>query len=270
MQIEDVEKLFQPKPKSRLRTPHNDVIYTFSNVIENLNEQIEQKQAAQEGHTVAQKADLIKQLTQNNDNKAIQLDGQGSKQIVLKLDIQRITNHFRPFNVPPAPTPVSQADLEAMDARAAANEAGDELLAGELEKQSEEQIAESAAELGRQHRQKLNAQLAQQEQQQQPETEVAEVVFNVRANEDDIQNGQFFTSRMQIENPQIRGFRIQDPHTVHKVGGRRRRGIYVPLRQKDSMRLISVKRQRRLKMKKHKYKKLMRKTRNLRRRLGNL
>jgi hypothetical protein len=32
-------------------------------------------------------------------------------------------------------------------------------------------------------------------------------------------------------------------------------------------RLISVKRQRRLKMKKHKYKKLMRRTRNLRRRL---
>ena len=156
-----------------------------------------------------------------------------------------------------------------MDAQATASEAGDELLAEELEKQSEEQIAESAAALGRRHRKKLNAQLAQQEQASQPESDVAEVTFNVRANEDDIQNGQFFTSRMQIENPEIKGFKIEDLQKTHKVA-RRRRGVFIPLRQSHSMKLISVKRQRRLKMKKHKYKKLMRKTRNLRRRLGNL
>lgn len=38
-------------------------------------------------------------------------------------------------------------------------------------------------------------------------------------------------------------------------------------KKKQIWRAISVKRQRKLKMKKHKYKKLMRKTRNLRRRL---
>lgn len=36
------------------------------------------------------------------------------------------------------------------------------------------------------------------------------------------------------------------------------------------MEAISVKRQRKLKMKKHKYKKLMRRTRNLRRKLGKI
>jgi len=41
----------------------------------------------------------------------------------------------------------------------------------------------------------------------------------------------------------------------------------VPGMRKPQMRLISVKRQRKLKMKKHKYKKLMKRTRNLRRRL---
>lgn len=41
----------------------------------------------------------------------------------------------------------------------------------------------------------------------------------------------------------------------------------VPSMRKPQMRLISVKRQRKLKMKKHKYKKLMKRTRNLRRRL---
>jgi hypothetical protein len=40
-----------------------------------------------------------------------------------------------------------------------------------------------------------------------------------------------------------------------------------PPTSSGEMSLISVKRQRRLKMKKHKYKKLMKKTRNLRRRI---
>ena len=41
----------------------------------------------------------------------------------------------------------------------------------------------------------------------------------------------------------------------------------VPGMRKPQMRLISVKRQRKLKMKKHKYKKLMKRTRLLRRKL---
>ena len=41
-------------------------------------------------------------------------------------------------------------------------------------------------------------------------------------------------------------------------------------RSKDEMIAISVRRQRKLKMKKHKYKKLMKRTRNLRRKLGKL
>jgi Mitochondrial domain of unknown function (DUF1713) len=266
VQKEDIDKLFQPKPKSRLRTSQNDIIYTLSSALEGLEEQIEQKQ---QDVSVSQKADLIKQLTQNNDNtRTIHLDAQQSKTMVLKLDFQKIVNHFRPFNVPPAPTPVTQEQLESIDAQEAAPDAGGELLAQQLETQSNEQIANAAAALGRRHRKRLNVQLAQQEQAQQ--TEIAEVVFNVRADENDLENGQFFTSRMQIENPQIR-YRVKEPQqTVRGMGGRLRRGAYVPLRQKPNMKLISVKRQRRLKMKKHKYKKLMRKTRNLRRKLGNL
>jgi len=42
---------------------------------------------------------------------------------------------------------------------------------------------------------------------------------------------------------------------------------FQPPEPPEVMRAISVKRQRKLKMKKHKYKKLMKKTRNLRRRL---
>ncbi|OBT56552.1 hypothetical protein VE04_04413 [Pseudogymnoascus sp. 24MN13] len=48
---------------------------------------------------------------------------------------------------------------------------------------------------------------------------------------------------------------------------RERRLRYVEERAGGEMFALSVKRQRKLKMKKHKYKKLMRRTRNLRRRL---
>jgi hypothetical protein len=290
---EDIDKLFQPKPKSRLRTSQNDVIYTFSNVIENLNSQIEEKQSQSESSTISQKADFIKHLTTQNEppspssgsTKPISVDVHGNKHVVLKIDVQKVTNHFRPYNIPPAPTPVSQAELDTLDAQQrsldAAAEAGEAALAAELEKQSEESIAASAAELGRQHRKKLNAELAQQEQSSQPDAdaEPAEIVFNIRADPEDIANGQFFTSRMSIENPEISGLRIQDFRSRSRasvgIGRLRRTGIVrrAPSginRKGETLRMISVKRQRRLKMKKHKYKKLMRKTRNLRRRLGNL
>jgi hypothetical protein len=42
------------------------------------------------------------------------------------------------------------------------------------------------------------------------------------------------------------------------------------VRRREILQALSVKRQRKLKMKKHKYKKLMKRTRNLRRRLGRL
>jgi hypothetical protein len=66
-------------------------------------------------------------------------------------------------------------------------------------------------------------------------------------------------SQLPVQQPFFRRMRI--------------RNIQQMLMQEESrgkMLAISVKRQRKLKMKKHKYKKLMRRTRNQRRRLGRL
>ncbi|RMZ76489.1 hypothetical protein DV738_g4955, partial [Chaetothyriales sp. CBS 135597] len=226
--MDDIEKLFEAKPKSRLRARQNDVIYTLSNMIENINEQVENQGATQ-------KADLIKQLTQNNENsKPISIETHGAKQVV-KLDIQKLTHHFRPFNVPPPPALVSRAELDLLDAEdaaaAAAFEANEEMLAQDLEAQAGQDLVEAAAALGRRHREKLNAQLAAQEQNGQPAQstpDVAEVVFNPRSSEDEMQTGSFFTSGMQIEDPKqddalIRGLRIQDPQRVHRTRNLRRR-----------------------------------------------
>jgi hypothetical protein len=54
------------------------------------------------------------------------------------------------------------------------------------------------------------------------------------------------------------------------VGGEHAVEQLDPVRRREILQALSVKRQRKLKMKKHKYKKLMKRTRNLRRRLGRL
>jgi len=76
-------------------------------------------------------------------------------------------------------------------------------------------------------------------------------------------------SKIPVEQPflqrmWIRGQKWED------FKQRRREGSGTREMEQRSMVLISVKRQRKLKMKKHKYKKLMRRTRNLRRRLGKI
>ncbi|RMZ82376.1 hypothetical protein DV737_g2122, partial [Chaetothyriales sp. CBS 132003] len=257
VQMDEIEKLFQAKPKSRLRTAQNEVIYTLSSMIENLSEQVEQRQASHENQGVGQKADLVRQIMQNNENsKPISIESHGSKHVV-KLDVQKLTHHFRPFNVPPPPDAVSQAELDLLDAEeaaaAAASEANDELLAQELELQSEQDLAaEAAATLGRRHGEKLKARLAAQEHRNQPAQSrpaVAEGVFNVRASEEDMQNGSFFTSHLHMDDPEldgqlVRGVQMQSGQQAHRVGGggRRRRGVLLPSTQQysESMKLINA------------------------------
>lgn len=70
---------------------------------------------------------------------------------------------------------------------------------------------------------------------------------------------QTFLQRMWVRGQKLEDFRLR----------RREESGAREIKQR-SMVLISVKRQRKLKMKKHKYKKLMRRTRNLRRRLGKI
>jgi len=77
----------------------------------------------------------------------------------------------------------------------------------------------------------------------------------------------FFTPRTTPGVPakivnKITNAKILDETTVDSI-------IKTPNGKKDPLQALSVKRQRKLKMKKHKYKKLMKKTRTLRRKLEN-
>ena len=162
----------------------------------------------------------------------------------VKLVIQEIAKRFRPFNAPPPAVPVSEAEFEAREAEVeAVIEANEAHQAKELEFHVEHQDGEN-------------------------------MVLTLRE-KSDVKDGQFFTShnapRVQIEDA-AEVQEISEPMPRATQSGRTRRGVYIPARRRrgEEMLAISVKRQRRLKMKKHKYKKLMRKTRNLRRRQDKL
>lgn len=282
-QMEDIEKIFQPKPKSKYKSSQSELIYTLSNVIENLDQQISEKKASQQAASATEKADLIRSLTHHNDANNQQGDGQQETINVhvpngsVRLVIQEIKNRFRAYNVPPPPTPVSQQELDAIDAEENASEANEESLSRDLEAQVQSQDVQTAVARGRRDRRKIEAQLRQQQQSSFQAKSLSDIpvaeVFQNRGDsfsiDLDLQNGHFFTPRYDAQNSTT----TDTAMTREGSSGRVRRGFGVPgmlYRKPTAMRLISVKRQRRLKMKKHKYKKLMRKTRNLRRKLDRL
>lgn len=244
--IEAIDKIFQPRPRTKLRAPSQDIIFTLSSAVENLDEQIASKRAEPHAQGAEQKAAIIKALMQRNDgsvesNRTHHLDSAPQSINVaggnVKLAIQEIARRFRPFNAPPAPTPISDAEIDAAEAEAAAAEAGEEMQAKVFEVEIEHQDYDPY---------------------------IQQVVLNVHQ-QSDLDNGNFFTSheaRIVEMGETAMEQEIEDLSYGRRLGGRTRRG--------SGMYAISVKRQRRLKMKKHKYKKLMRKTRNLRRRLGQI
>lgn len=251
--IEAIDKIFQPKPKAKSRTAPQEVIYTLASAVESLDEHIANKQGDQSTQNAEQKAAMIRTLMQRNENPADQtrtyhLDG-GPQTMNLaagnvKLVLQEIARRFRPFNVPPVPTPISDAEIDAAESEAAAREEANE----------ERQARGLEMEI----------------QQEDYDPYIQQVVINV-PQEPDLQNGTFFTSHgapmIEMENPDSTQ-EIEDPGFGRGRIGRQRR--FNPSTRRPGMYAISVKRQRRLKMKKHKYKKLMRKTRNLRRKLGQI
>lgn len=147
------------------------------------------------------------------------------------LDLQQLLQQFRPFNVPPPPVPFASEADKATTAKVEQAVHMDDIAEGT------QVPAKSNRRTG-----------------------------NIRA----------FNGRRASVTPSAlivdRQAYQKDPTTSSSSSAawvlRRSRRQLAMTRGRPTMFLISVKRQRKLKMKKHKYKKLMRRTRNLRRREG--
>ncbi|KAK5079175.1 hypothetical protein LTR64_002405 [Lithohypha guttulata] len=242
--IEDIEKIFQVRPRNQRRP--QDVIYTISNVLQNLDENVatqqQQQQAAQHEEGVTQRADIIKALTQHNnsatnpaDSNVIHLDGQPQQQQQntanlrvppnVKLVIQALARQFRPFNPPPAPVAAPEVEFYP----------------------TEEQEATTTTS------RTSTTQTATTTQESATQEQTANTFFTPSFQQTSRRTHRATLLPRHLR--QLHHFRIRD---VRRIGGIK------------EILLISVRRQRKLKMKKHKYKKLMRKTRNLRRRQGKI
>jgi hypothetical protein len=264
-----IDAIFAPKKQSSRQSPGpQDVIYTIASALQSLEGDITQQQ--QNSHpqkSEPRRTDITTVLAQHQNNQADpnqtqHLDGPPPQINIrtpkgVQLMIQEVARHFRPYNTPPAPVPMLDADLDAREAKVPAAEAAEEEQARELERQIESQDREYAPNRRR-------------------------VVVTLHDNTD-LQSRKFFTHKaplVRIEDPRIhrdigRNIGLSEVEAPSPIG-RVRRGGYPTQKERGikihrpSFYAISVKRQRRLKMKKHKYKKLMRKTRNLRRRLDKL
>ena len=251
--------LFDPKPKTPKKARTNEVLYTLSSAVHNLDEHIaqQQRQGPPRGALPPQnRSDIISALTRHNDHAprptpAKHLDSPSQQQFSqsktnpkISISIQEIAHRFRPFNTPPVPIPMTEQEINASEHIEAENAkaAQEEMQARELEEQVRFQ-----------------------------DDELTQTPRTRRVLHD------FFTPQtlnMQIEiqdpSPQELPQRGRNRIRIRRSPLLQRMRMGMGIRESRKYLLISVRRQRKLKMKKHKYKKLMRKTRNLRRRQDKL
>ena len=243
--------LFEQKPKAAKKSRTNEVIYTLSSTVQNLDEHIAQQQRqGPPKSTSAQRSDIISALTRHNqhapqkDNtkhldspRTQQFPEKGTTQVTISL--QEMARQFRPFNTPPVPVPMTEQQINASEHIEAENAkaAQEEMQARELEEQ---------------------VRLQDNELLEHSRTPRGKRVLH-----------DFFTPRVQIQEPG-QNLHVHEPVQQGRMRIRRYPQKRLGIKEKRVYYLISVRRQRKLKMKKHKYKKLMRKTRNLRRRQDKL
>ena len=257
--MQDIDKIFAIRPKSQRKA--QDVIYTLSSAVQNLDQQVESQQATQHEEAVTQRADIIKALTQHNqangatnqgDNNVHHLDGQPQQTQMrvggnVKLVIQALARQFRPFNPPPAPVAAPEVEFYPPEKEAAEEQSQATALEQQIIQQDPETLLSQYIQRPQAEAPSQSQTVQAQQQQSNKEKEYT-----------------FFTPSFNYARRSQRGVLLASH--IHRI----RAGIRIPGIERMKMYLISVKRQRRLKMKKHKYKKLQRKTRNLRRRQGKI
>lgn len=222
-----------PKPST---TRINDTIYTLNNAISSA-EGAARPQRSSVPQTQEEREarwELVQQQAGNGDGQIFHLDGPPM------ANLEQMMKQYKPFNTPPAPIAFDPAYRKPSSRQ---NQ-------GEESSQASTDRAEGSYQEPPARRKTYSTTLTIEETTQ----PTGETTFSARCGP-----VKRIASRRQRENGSL--VVANGPHTV---------SMEEPSQyaQQREMLLISVKRQRKLKMKKHKYKKLMKRTRNLRRRLG--
>ena len=274
--IEDEKfaSIFASRSKKSSKPGPADVIYTLSSAVKALDNvmQHQNSEGSQVKPTEQQQQDIShmrNELLQQGQSDS-SLPPQIRYFTDLKSAIDELAKEWRPFNPPPAPVAMSEEQFAASE-------------------KAKRDISSSST-------------LEDQQENATEEGDFIQEIFIVRDENDSLQHD-FFTSQentvpsssqeyytstssqlqegnVSIDHPtethHPSQFRLpsstnspsSSPQT--SIRPRRRTAYRSPTRTRQIIHAISVKRQRKLKMKKHKYKKLMRKTRTLRRKLDQL
>ncbi|KZF23602.1 hypothetical protein L228DRAFT_246408 [Xylona heveae TC161] len=234
--------IFEPRTKNNRQ--HSEVISTLSSAVDSLEAAAGSQQ--QTGYT-SEEAELRAALAQAQSLDVKHLDGAPAPSS-LQFPGHLLTGKFKPFSPPPAPRPMKPA-ANAEEAAAVAEEAEAATSAPTKQKSYSTvlTILESTMPDG-------------------AKTYTARTTPFVA--DENTPPARRFLDRMWLRQERWEDSRRDNGSTsvVIDEASMPEQIIMEPTEALD-MEAISVKRQRKLKMKKHKYKKLMRRTRNLRRRL---
>ncbi|KAI4270545.1 MAG: hypothetical protein LQ337_006615, partial [Flavoplaca oasis] len=223
--------IFKSKPPPK--TPIGDVIYTVASAIENIENAVFYQQPNSPGpeHPLS-------------GTETTHLDAP-PQSVPLPLNVHELSKKFRPFIPPPAPVPFDESKPTSPKRSKGVKERSfsTTLTITEQVYPDGQRVYQAQISPMRETIPSLPAHAAPSTAPSEQNDQYEYEVFDITP----LSGRQPFLERMKIR------------HQAWEDG--------LSGRKRQIWRVISVKRQRKLKMKKHKYKKLMRKTRNLRRRM---
>lgn len=218
--------------RERQRHQPADAIYTISSAIDHLEDLTAQSQDQQMRRNGKDLHDAVVQSSASNSEMPNSQHLDGIRPQIMHINIEELAKRFQPFKPPPAPVPLNQAQPSASQ--------------------------KSSSEKRRTIQKSYSARLF--------------IIEDIHPDGQTTYRTHTSPLREEPTTDESRGANL--PPAPHQPFLKRMLERQRHLREwrnkgdrKETWRSISVKRQRKLKMKKHKYKKLMRRTRNLRRRL---
>lgn len=200
---------------------------------------------AQSSEETELREEIMRQSAANDG--AVHLDGPAPAR---QVSLNDLLSQMRPFNAPPPPVPFDQAQENAASEAAAAETGEADAQQTQLQKPQKKvwkatlTVTETTDATGRK-----------------TFSATTSPVIRMPTRSEGAMEDPAYDEGITIRQPFLERMEIREQEWLKFIRDRARN-------ENGTMHAISVKRQRKLKMKKHKYKKLMKRTRNLRRKLG--
>jgi hypothetical protein len=245
--------LFEPRPANN-KKKYEEVFFTLNNVVDTF-DNFAGEQDEDASHWQAA-------LDANHNAESRQLDG-----LPRSVPLDKIISRLPPYKAPPPPLPFGEA---AAMAPTTTKKRASKAKASTASRGKRTTILVTLTEFTNPDGEKHYLASGKPVIRIPNDGEVSTDVHNMWEQQESGLVRQPFLDRMRIRQERWQEYREERGANMKLRLGAMGESAGAKVWQEKDMLLISVKRQRKLKMKKHKYKKLMRKTRNLRRKLGRL